>query len=219
MPDIRTVLVCLPEHTTPRLLPDLAATRLALHGVTTCGTMPHFIPGTRRTSKLLNRWRNTAAGGPIALLDLEAMRVHARADAASRWLVWNDVVAGTRDAQPYWAYAEQHRDNPGKYPLERARTDFWAQPRIQAMHTYNAIPNRICDLPPKELEAFQAGQPTYAWLGYLTAVPADGIATSNGDWLTRTTAALSGYLDYLKAANAHLAALRPAANVVAMATS
>jgi len=220
MREIRTVLVCLPPNTHPRFLADLATTRLAMHGLTTNGTMPHFVPGTRRASKLLDRWRDTAAGGPVGLLDLEAMRVRAQADAATRWLVWRDVVADTRAAQPFWAYAEHHRQDPQHYPLNRARTDFWAQPRVQAMQTYNALPNRICDLPASDLEALQAGQPTYAWLGYLNAVPADGVATAHGahgGWLTRTAGPLTDHLDYLKAANAHLAGLHPAVNIVAMA--
>ncbi|MDQ1646711.1 MAG: hypothetical protein QOJ50_2895 [Cryptosporangiaceae bacterium] len=219
MSDVRTVLVCLPPNTAPSLLPDLAAASLATHGLRTCGTMPHFVPGTRRARKLLNPWRNTTAGGPVALLDLEAMRVHAQAEAATRWLVWHDVVAGTRLAKPYWAYAERHREDPARYPLTRACRDFWTQPRLQAMATYNALPNRVCTLDAAQLEAFQAGQPTYAWLAYLTAVPGDGLATADGAWLTRAEGTLNAQLDYLSAANAHLARLHPQANLVAMAAT
>jgi hypothetical protein len=102
MSQLRTMLVCLPAHTRPQEWADLAASRLARHGVRTCGTMPHFAPGTRRTSKLLHRWRDTAAGGPVGLLDLDGMRRRAHAEAAGRWLVWRDVVADTRTAQPFW---------------------------------------------------------------------------------------------------------------------
>jgi hypothetical protein len=212
------MLVCLPAHTRPQEWADLAASRLARHDVRTCGTMPHFAPGTRRTSKLLHRRRDTAAGGPVGLLDLDGMRRRAHAEAAGRWLEWRDVVADTRTAQPFRVYRDRYLDDPTGYPLGKAQRQYLTQPRIQAMSVYNALPNRVCELPTAELEAFQPGQATYAWLAWLSVVPADGMAPDARDGLlTSAGGGLDEQLDYLKAANAHLDRLDRTTNLVAMA--
>jgi hypothetical protein len=225
---VRTVVVCLPAHTDPQLLDDLATTTLAMHGITARGPIPHFRPrtrrgvGARRNRQLLHVWQNTAAGGPIRLLDLDAMRQQAQAAAATQWLIWHQVVSGTRQAQPFWVFDERHRDDPERYPSAKAQAQYLAQPRIQAMGVFNALPNRPCDLPRPALEAFQAGQSAFAMLAYLTAVPADGLATAartQHGWLTPHTAQLEHQLAYLQAANAHLAGLPPDTTLVAMATT
>jgi hypothetical protein len=40
------------------------------------------------------------------------MRLRARAQAATQWLIWHQAVAGTQPAQPFWAFAQRHRDEP-----------------------------------------------------------------------------------------------------------
>jgi hypothetical protein len=227
---VRTVLVCLTAPVHPRHAALAATSQLALCGITAHGVMPHFTPrhtgglrGTLRARHLIDLWRDTASGGPVRLLDLAAMRLQAHAQAATQWLIWHQVVTGTRPAQPYWAFAERHRDDPQRYPLTRAQQQYLAQPRVQAMATFNALPNRPCDLPTSALEAFQAGQHTFATLGWLTAVPADGVATTTpskpGGWLTPASGRLDDQLAYLTDANAYLDRLAPDTTVVAMATT
>jgi hypothetical protein len=222
MSDIRTILVCLPAGRRPHELADLAADQLARHDLPACGTVAHFRPGTRRGSKLLDRSRDSAAGGPVGLLDLEGMRRRAYVAAAQRWLLWRAVVAGTRSAQPWWVYADRHHADPRRYPLHAAREQYLTQSRLLAMATYNALPCRADHLPPAQIEAFQAGQRTYAWLAWLTAVPADGLTLDQSapmGLLTKPRGRLTAQLSYLREANACLDRLHPKANLVAMVTT
>lgn len=219
-PQTRTVVVCLPPHTPPRQLPELATTTLATRGLTAAGVRPHFAARTRRASKLIDHRRGITAGGPIRLLDLDRMRRTAAAAAAAQWLLWHQVVAGTRPAQPFWVFADRHHADPGRYPLARAQVDYTAQPRILAMATHNALPHRYVDLPTAAVEAFQTGQHTYTNLAWLAAVPADGLAPGAGEhggWLTAGSERLTDQLAYLQAANAHLAGLHHQVQLVAMA--
>lgn len=215
---VRTVVVCLPADTDPRLLPELAATRLRMHNIVANGTIPHFVARTRRTSRLIDRWNGVTSGGPIRLLDLAAMRRNAAAAASAQWQLWQQVVAQTRPAQPFWFFADRHHSDPQRYPLRRAQRDYRSQPRVLAMNTYNAMPHRVCDLPTAALEAFQAGHGTYVNLAALAAVPADGLAATYGHgWLTATSEQLADQLSYLRSANAHLDALHPTLQLAAMA--
>ena len=215
---VRTVVVCLPPDTDPRLLPELAATRLRTRNLTANGTIQHFVTRTRRTSKLIDRWHGVTSGGPIRLLDLAAMRHHATAAASPQWQLWQHVTAGTRPAQPLWHFLDRHHTDPHRYPLERAQIEYLSQPRVLAMNVYNAIPRRICELPTASLEAFQAGHGTYVNVAALAAVPADGLATLHGvGWLSTTSERLADQLTYLKAANAHIDGLHPNHPLAAMA--
>jgi hypothetical protein len=227
---IHTVLVCLPDTPEPRHAVQAATTHLALRGITADGVMPHFTPrrtgglrGILRTRRLIDTWQDTTAGGPIQLLDLTAMRLRAQAQAATQWLIWHHTVAGTRTAQPFWAFAQRHLDDPKGYPLSKAQQQYRTQPRVQAMTAFNALPSRPCDLPTACLEAFQAGCNTFALLAWLTAVPADGVATTtmsaHGGWLTPATGRLEDQLAYLRDANAYLERLPRDTTVVAMATT
>ena len=115
---IHTVLVCLPDAPEPRHTAQAATTQLALRGITADGVMPHFTPrttgglrGMLHTRQLIDMWQGTTAGGPIRLLDLTAMRLRAQAQAATQWLIWHHTVAGTKPAQPFWAFAQRHQDS------------------------------------------------------------------------------------------------------------
>ena len=192
---VRTVVVGLAPDTDPRLLPELAATKLRMRGMTANGSVLHFLTRTRRTNKLIDRWHGITSGGPIRLLDLDRMRCTAAAAAAAQWQLWHHVTAGTKPAQPFWAFADRHHGDPHRYPLPRAQADYLAQPRVIAMSVYNALPHRVCDLPTADLEAFQAGYDTYLNLAWLAAVPADGLAPAHGDgWLTATSGRLTDQL-------------------------
>ncbi len=216
----RTVVVCLPPDTEPRLLPELATAKLHMRGLTANGVIPHFATRTRRASKLIDRWHGVTSGGPIRLLDLDRMRHNAAAAAAAQWLLWHHVAAGTKPAQPFWWFADKHAMDP-RYPADKAKADYLAQPRILAMATHNAMPQRLVELPTSALEAFQAGYGTYTNLAWLAAVPADGLAPADGEhggWLTARSERLTDQLAYLHAANAHLSGLHRNVQLVAMAT-
>jgi hypothetical protein len=228
--DVHTVLVCLPDTPDPRHAVRVATTHLAMRGITADGVMPHFTPriisglrGMLRTRQLIDMWQDTTAGGPIRLLDLAGMRLRAQAQAATQWLIWHHTVAGTRTAQPFWAFTQRHLDDPKGYPLSKAQQQYLTQPRVQAMTAFNALPDRPCDLPTAALEAFQAGQHTYTLLAWLTAVPADGVATTSmsvhDGWLTPASGRLEDQLAYLRDANAYLERMPRDTTVVAMAAT
>jgi hypothetical protein len=217
-----TVVVCLPPDAEPRLLPELATAKLGIRGVRADGVTPYFVTRTRRTSKLIDHWHGITSGGPIKLLDLDRMRRNGATAAAAQWLLWHQVVAGTKPAQPLWWFTDKHATDPGRYPLGRAEADYLAQPRILAMATHNAMPHHFVELPTAALEAFQAGYGTYVNLAWLAAVPADGLAPAHGEhggWLTARSERLADQLAYLSAANAHLAGLHPSVQLVAAATT
>jgi hypothetical protein len=215
---VRTVVVALPPDTDPRLLPELAATKLSMRGMTANGSITHFVARARRMSKLIDRWNGMTSGGPIRLLDLAVMRRNAAAAAAAQWQLWQRVVADTKPAQPFWFFADRHQADPHRYPLDRVQADYLAQPRVIAMNVHNALPHRVCDLPTAALEALQAGYGTYVNLAWLAAVPADGLAPAyGGGWLTARSERLADQLAYLQAANAHLDGLNPDLQLAAMA--
>jgi CheY-like chemotaxis protein len=216
---VSRTIVCLPPDTDPKLLPQLATAKLRMHGFTVNGVVPHFPARTRRASKLVDRRHGLTSGGPIRLLDLTAMRRNAQAAAWAQWMLWRQVVADTRPANPFWQFADRHRADPRRYPVARAQVDYAAQPRVLAMTAHNARPDTTVQVPTAALEAFQAGLNTYLSLAVLAVVPADGVATTHGahgGWLTCTSERLADQLAYLQAANAHIDGLHPNLQLIAM---
>lgn len=218
--NVARTIVCLPPDTDPKLLPELATAKLRMHGFIPNGAVPHFPARTRRASNLVDRWHGLTSGGPIRLLDLTAMRRHAQDAAWAQWLLWQQVVADTSPAKPFWHYTDRHRADPPGYPLARAQAEYTAQPRVLAMTAHNARPDTATlQVPTAALEAFQAGLNTYLSLAVLAVVPADGVATTHGahgGWLTCTSARLADQLAYLQAANAHIDGLHPNQQLIAM---
>ncbi|GIF47496.1 hypothetical protein DFJ67_6973 [Asanoa ferruginea] len=203
-------IVCLPKATPTDHLADAADTRLTDIGYMGLGPAGHFITrgrARRRRGRLLQPWRNTAAGGPVALLDLDAMRTAGQHLYGYRWALWNQVVAGTRPAQPFWVFLDRHDHDPIKYPLSRAQRDYLSQPRIASMRTYNALPHKVMELPTAHLEAFQTGGQVYAYYGWLTAVPGDGLLRPDGRYLSQVKGDHPSRLTYLDKANWAIAAL------------
>jgi hypothetical protein len=219
VPNTSLTIVCLPNGTPTDQLATVAATGLAVTPLTNLGSAGHFVVNTRfRRGSLLQPWKDTAAGGPIGLLALDAMRATAYRAYWHRWHVWNQVVAGTRPAQPYWSFLDRHRDAPDKYPLAKAQQHFLAQPRIANMLTYNALPNRILDLPTSHLEAFQTGAHGYANYGYLCAVPGDTMLCLDGTYLAATSDRYASQVAYLSEANYRVSGLHHRDILVALCT-
>ena len=215
---VRTAVVCLPADIDAANLAQRAATALNERGLPTAGVLPHFATRTWRTSKLIDRWQGRTSGGPLKLLDLDGMRRAAYTAAATEWMWWDRLVKGTKPAQPFWWYVDKHHADPTRYPITRAQADYRAQPRILAMTAHNAIPNQPVPLPTAAVEAFQSGYSGYLNLAWLAAVPGDGLAPITGGWLSPPSQGLADQLDYLRAANAHLAGLHPATRLVAVAS-
>src|SRR5262249_47697692 len=111
------VTVCLPKATATDQLAATAIARLdAATPLAHTGLAGHFPVATRRQrGSLVQPWHNIAAGGPVRLLGLDAMRANARNASWYRWHIWHQVVEGTRPAQPYWQFLDRHRDNPRTY--------------------------------------------------------------------------------------------------------
>ncbi|MDG4795399.1 hypothetical protein [Micromonospora sp. WMMD1082] len=222
MPKTFVVVVCLPADTPTDQLVATAVARLASSPWTSAGPAGHFPITTRwRRGRLVQPWHDTAAGGPLHLLDLDAMRATAWDASWRRWDIWHRVVAGTRPALPYWHFVDRHRAEPHKYSLAKAQQHYLAQPRIAAMRIYNALRNKIGALPTNQLEAFQASDDgnAYAYLGLLTAVPRDGLITLDGHHLAPASDRLADCLSYLESAQQHLNTLSSRDHLVAVATA
>jgi hypothetical protein len=201
-------IVCLPKDTSTAQMAEAADAALTRRPGVDLRLAWHFLTrGRRQRRRVLHPWRNIAAGGPVKLLDLDAMRAATERLYGHRWWVWNQVIAGTRPAQPYWVFLDRAHHDPAKYPLGRAQRDYLAQPRIASMRTYNALPHRVADLPTAHLEAFQTGANAYAGYGWLTAVPGDALVCPGGALLTAGTGDHATRLSYLHTANAQVAAL------------
>lgn len=212
-------VVCLPKDTPHRDLTRHAVDRLAdaTRPRRTGAPAAHFPISTRlRRGRLVQPWQGTAAGGPVGLLDLAAMRTAARNRFWYRWTVWSQVVAGTPIAHPYWTFRNRYLANPGKYPLGLAQQQYLAQPRITAMRTYNALPNKVMEVPTGHLEAFQAGGNTYAHLGWLTAVPGAAFVDVDGTYRAASGDLLADRVSFLDCANRRIAALRDGDHLVAL---
>jgi hypothetical protein len=214
------VIVCLPKAIPTDQLTNTALARLGSTPLTTSGPAGHFPISTRlRRGSLVQPWHDTAAGGPIRLLDLDTMRTAARNAHWYRWHIWQRVVEGTQAAQPFWHFADRRRAEPAKHSLAKAQQHYLAQPRVAAMRTYNALPNKIMALPTSHLEAFQAGAHAYAHVGLLSAVPAHGMLTLDGRYLATSSGRLADQLSYLDSAQAQLTTLSSRDHLVALAAT
>lgn len=212
------MIVCLPEPTTPvDELVDTALDRMDPDAQPAWEPIRYFRTRRRwRTAKLVSATDHTSAGGPIGLLDLQAMFAAGHATYAWRYQVWQQVVAGTPPAQPYWRFWDRHRDQPRRYPLAQAQRDYLAQPRVVAMRVYTMLDNRVTDLPDAHLEALQTSSDTYAHLGGLTAVAAQKMIDLPGHLLAPATDRLHDLLTYLDTAHTHLRELSARHQLVAL---
>jgi hypothetical protein len=201
--------VCLPKATPTDQIGIAATALLATHRITDAGLATgHFLTRRRlRTSKLLQPGKGVAAGGPIGLLDLERMRTDLQQRYWNRWQIWQQIVAGSPVARPWWHFYDRHAADPDTYTWEHARHGFASQPRVARMLTYNAHPGRQTDLPADHLDAFETGPQAYATYGWLQAVPGDRMLTLDGRLLGRAGSRYSVHLEFLGQANEHLHAL------------
>jgi hypothetical protein len=221
------VTVCLPETAATGQIPAAVSALLAAHAITDAGLAGHFRTKTRRlpvrllrseTTHLLQPVNGTAAGGPVMLLDLGAMREDLAERYWNRWQLWQQIVAGSPEPRPWWHFYDRHAADPDKYSWDAAGHAFASQPRVARMLTYNAHPGRLTELPTGHLDAFDAGPHAYSAYGWLQAVPADSMLTADGRILRPLSTRYADQLDYLRPANEYLNALADTDVLVAVTT-
>ena len=232
MSDVRTMTVCLPATAATAQIPTAVSALLAAHGISDAGLAGHFRTTIRTknrslharlrhsdpTTSLLQPVNGTAAGGPVRLLDLGAMREDIAERYWNRWQLWQQIVAGSPEARPYWHFYDRHAADPDKFSWEAARQAFASQARVARMLTYNAHPGRLTELATHHLDAFDAGPHAYSAYGWLQAVPADGMLTADGRFLQPISLRYVDHLDYLRSANDHLNTLADTDVLVAVTT-
>jgi hypothetical protein len=224
----RTVIVCMPADTpidwfsaselldwhdlpagTPRVM--FPVRRPHLIGWVSRWSARHLVRATRRFGSVV--W---AAGGRKSRLDLTAAVTGASQNAVYRWRIWAQVVRNTPEARPWGEFLAQHKANPRKVSLEEARRRFENHPRVVAMLTYNSHPSCRVELDPYELEAYQAGEATYAVMHWQQAITGDAVVTDDGRLIEPASSSLADKLRFLAEAGAYLNGLRRSHQILAV---
>jgi hypothetical protein len=203
-PTIRTMIVCIPDGLPGEVFDHRLLDRH--FGVQGTPIQRFWAKPTNllRRRQLIHPRKGSpipCAGGPLRLLDMVALRQAYGMAAAFRFQTWTHVVRGTRDAQPWAKFLQQHLNDPDQYPLTRAQTDFRKQPRVSAMRYHNAVVHGNGQLDEQDLEMFQTGQVAYQNYQYLTAMVGDSVLTPHGARICADTDSCEDRLTYLKKAN------------------
>jgi hypothetical protein len=146
-------------------------------------------------------------GGPLAALDLAAMRDEAARRAREEHAEYLAVVAGTPEALPWSVFADNISE-AGGYGIDRAREEYNTQPRIKAL--YDSRDFAFCDN-----EDFQVPAARYVAQARARAVPGWAVLTTDGRWMEqgsmgwwgRNDATESSRIGYWEAANAYIGSL------------
>jgi hypothetical protein len=226
--DFRTVIVCMPAD---RDLDWFSASEILDWHKLPAGTPYTIFPVRRgRIVGWVSRWsgRNLvqavrrfgavtyAAGGRKSRLDLTAAVTRANTAAVYRWRTWAQVVRTTPVARSWGDFLAQHKANPTKVTVEEAKRRFEEQPRVLAMLSYNSHPMSRVQLDPQELDAYQAGEATYAVVHWQQAITGDAVVTDDGRLLEPTSGSLADKLRYLAEAGAYLNKLRRSHQILAV---
>ncbi|GAA1619329.1 hypothetical protein [Actinoplanes couchii] len=230
MSTVRTVIVCSPDDqlldwfSASEILEDLhlpsgspdtmfPVRRRRIIGWFTRWSARHLIGATRRCGAVVQ-----AAGGRRSRLDATTAIKAANAAALTRWNMWQLVVRGTAPARP-WAemltHAEQtaraaKRGRSGKpvtVDVAQLRRRFEAQPRVLAIMAYNTHPRAQVVLDLDELDAYQAGQTTYAALHWRRAAFGDMVVTCGRRLIEPRSASLADRLRFYAEAGSYLDSL------------
>jgi hypothetical protein len=192
--DLASLVVCLPS-TAGRHIVELVGElvdRLRPHVATPAGLLDaahfvlwHHLDATEAALLVLATpdpdlpeltW---CAGGPVGLLDLAATAAHLRNVARHDLADWQQAVAGTPPARPWWNFLDAHHAEPDGYPVERAAAEFEAQPRISAMAAARGA-RFSADMYGPGLEALHAGPDVYAAYQAGLLAYTDGLVTLDG---------------------------------------
>ncbi|MDT5039491.1 MAG: hypothetical protein QOE51_476 [Actinoplanes sp.] len=218
---IRSMIVCLPDG-----LPSqaLTASQLDRHFAVSGTLQARFWAVEAmwlwQTKHLVAPRKGTptyCAGGPVKLLELAGMRQAAGMGAGIRHQLWQQVVHGTQAAKAWHVFEARHLAETDKYPYERAQTDFWNQPRVNAMRLHNASSYGAAHLAVEELEMFQAGPVAYQHYSATTAICADALLTPDGHKFAPASDALAHRVTYLQQTNRYLGNLEADQRLLAVA--
>lgn len=218
-PTIRVMIVCVPNELPNavfdrRLLDRHFGVQGAIHA--RFWARPCNVVRRRHLADPRKGTPTPCAGGPLRLLDLDALRRAYGMAAAFRYQTWSNVVRGTRDARPWVSFLQRHLTDPDDYPMQRAEVDFGNQPRVLAIRAHNAVTYGRAQLDEQDLEMFQAGQVAYQNHQYLTAVAADALLTGDGQRLCAESDRAAHRLAYLQKANRYLDAADDDTRIVAV---
>ncbi|MGH3736536.1 MAG: hypothetical protein ACRDT6_13105 [Micromonosporaceae bacterium] len=217
---IRTMIICVPDAVPTEAL--ASSRQLDKHFGVKGATVRRFwalplSPWRRRHMIDLCKGRPAyCAGGPVGLLDLQGLRHAAAMGAGVRHQQWTHVVRGTAPATAAPVFVRKHLAEPCKYPLERARADFEAQPRVQAMLMHNAAVYGAARLDTAELEMFQAGCVAYQHFHALQAICGDAMPTAEGHRIAPASDQFADRIRYLDQARSHLDTLDASARLLAV---
>lgn len=225
----RIVLVCMPADTpvdwfsaseildwhhlpagTPRTMFPIRHRRIV--GWFSRFSARHLVQATRRFGAV-----TFAAGGRLGRLDLTAMAAGANAHAVYRWRTWEQAVRKTPPARPWEDFLAQHMADPKKVSYDEATRRFEAQPRVLAMLSHNSHPLCRAELDPYELDAYQAGEATYAAVHWQQALTGHALVTHDGRLLEPASPSLADRLRFLAEAGKYLHKLRRSHQILAVA--
>jgi hypothetical protein len=135
-------------------------------------------------------------GGPRALLDFEATRASAIADARDSWQAeqqdWQRLVAGHPPALPLSAFLARHHTDPQGYTREQATADHHRQPLIQALnhrpqdrypYSYPNLAIWILGPNADPISYYTRDPQTDLDLAAAWAIPTFALLTTDGQWL------------------------------------
>lgn len=219
---VTTMVICVPDEVPTALLTGGSLQHvLGVQGQTARRFWTqHKVPLWKRHHlvDVLKGQRGWCAGGPKGLLDLDATGHSAALAAGMRHRQWAGVVKGTKEAKPWHTFAAAHTADPAKFPLDRARRVFEAQPRVQAMRMHNAanFTGTAGHLDIGELEILQHGSVTYQNYHYLHSVCADTILTGNGRQFAPASDAVADRRSFLEQARRFLDGLPDTTRLLAI---
>lgn len=128
-------------------------------------------------------------GGPLNLLDLDAMRTEALKYATRAYRKWEQIVRGTPPALGMNHYAKRYLSDPKGYPFEQAEKDYYSQPRITAIARHEASeepPLTFLHLTPDNdivIQLFQEGEDVIRANAVATVRVGFALLTLDGTWL------------------------------------
>lgn len=203
-PTIRTMIVLLPDAVPHESLTAHALDRhFGVRGVLEARfwAVPTLKLWQRGQIVGLRKGRPAScAGGPARLLDLAGLRQAAGIGAGIRHQVWTHAVQGTRPAYAWNAYLTKHYADPAKYSWDDAKSDFHAQPRVNAMRMHNAVNPGAGHLDLFDIEMFQAGQMAYQHYSAVTAICGDALLCDNSVRLAPRSDTLADRTTYIEQA-------------------
>ncbi len=160
-------------------------------------------------------------GGPRGLLDFGAQRRAAADRAAAEYDRWTALVRGLPEAEPWASFHVRHETEGAAYPVDRARADYRAQPRVKAADASDEFGGRFLGdvigelgVPRAQYAQHAADQavPGYAYLG------PDGRWEAPGElgWFGMSSETGSERAAYLDQMNERLDRLAPETVLVAV---